>query len=79
MSTAELLHYATTYQIPITADQARKITHFLKTNTLNPFKEKDRKLMFIKLEQITDKNTAARAEKLFQELIKEHGVEDWFR
>lgn len=75
----ELLKYASTYEIPITEKQAKQIVQFLKTNKLNPAKEKDRKLMLKQLANITDKQTALKAERLFQKLIKQYGVEDWFK
>ncbi|MCZ0704044.1 uncharacterized protein YcbK (DUF882 family) [Natronobacillus azotifigens] len=79
LSTNELLHYATTYQIPISQKQANEIVQFLRTNKLNPTVESDRVRMFKQLEQITDKQTAQQAEMLFHQLIKQYGVEGWFK
>ncbi|UFT97797.1 DUF2624 domain-containing protein [Radiobacillus kanasensis] len=74
----ELLQYSKEYNIPITEQQANDIVSYMKKTKLDPFKEKDRTMMFKKLAQITDLPTAQKGQKLFVKLIREYGVESWF-
>ena len=75
----ELLRYSKQYGITITKDQAIKITAFIKNTKLNPVNTDDRLKMFKKLAQLTNMETAQKAQKLFNQLVKEHGVESWFK
>lgn len=75
----ELLAYSKEYGINITNKQAEEITTYIRKTTLNPLDEKDRLKLFKKLAQITDLQTAQKAQKLFSKLIKEYGVESWFK
>ncbi|GAA5415528.1 hypothetical protein Pryu01_00559 [Paraliobacillus ryukyuensis] len=78
ITSTELLHYAKQYDVVITSEQAVQIASFLHANELNPLLESDRMKMFKKLAQITDLNTAKQAQRLFNQLIKQYGVEGWF-
>ncbi|MDC3415539.1 DUF2624 domain-containing protein [Aquibacillus salsiterrae] len=75
----ELLGYSKEYGISITKQQAEEITNYLSKTKLNPMEEKDRLKLFKKLAQITDLKTAQKAQKLFAKLVKEYGVESWFK
>ncbi|CQR46865.1 hypothetical protein BN1058_01148 [Paraliobacillus sp. PM-2] len=78
LSAVELLNYAEQYQISITSQQANMIVDFLHSTNLNPLSDSDRLKMFRTLAQITDLNTAKQTQRLFNQLIKQYGVEDWF-
>ncbi|MFB1050796.1 DUF2624 family protein [Paraliobacillus sp. JSM ZJ581] len=78
LSSVELLDYAEQYQISITAEQANHIVQFLQSTHLNPLLQSDRMKMFRTLAQITDLNTAKQTQRLFNQLIKQYGVEEWF-
>lgn len=78
ISSEELLHYASNFNFSITNKQAQQITHFLKTNTLDPFNKRDREHMFKELEYITDKQTSKNARKLLEHIIKTNGLEYLF-
>lgn len=78
ISKLELLNYAKQYQINLTDIQAGKIVAFLNTTELNPLKQADRVSMLKKLAQITDLTTAQQAQKLFNQITKQYGVESWF-
>lgn len=74
----ELRNYGEQYNITLTKKQAEEITSFLGRTNLDPVKEHDRLKLFKKLAQITNLETAQKAQKIFNKLIKEHGVESWF-
>lgn len=78
LSVSELLDYAQQYQISITTAQANHIVQFLQSTNLNPLLQTDRMKMFRALAEITDLNTAKQTQRLFNELIKQYGVEEWF-
>lgn len=78
ISKQELLHYASQYQIVLTDEQASNIVNFLRHSKLNPLLENDRMEMVRKLAQLTDFNTAKQVQGLFQQLVKQYGVEEWF-
>ncbi|MFC4388512.1 DUF2624 family protein [Gracilibacillus marinus] len=73
-----LLQYAKKYDIPISSQQAEIICEHLKENMYDPTKVSDRTAMLKKLAQITDMQTAKRCNQLFQQLIKQYGVENMF-
>ncbi|WP_138415763.1 DUF2624 domain-containing protein [Aquibacillus sediminis] len=75
---SDLLDYGEEYGIPLTEQQAKQISAYLKNTNLNPTNEKDRMQFFKKLAQITDIKTAQKAQKLFNQLIKDYGVQSWF-
>ncbi|MDL4841526.1 DUF2624 family protein [Aquibacillus rhizosphaerae] len=79
ISVDELLNYSKQYEIPLTKKQAQQITSYLGKTQLDPFEEKDRLQMFKKLAQLTDIKTAQKTQRLFSKLIKEYGVESWFK
>lgn len=79
ISSHELLSYSRQYQITLTKKQADNIAAYLKQNQLDPFRESDRLQMFKKLSQITDVETAKKTQKLFWVLIREYGIESWFK
>ncbi|WP_240468748.1 DUF2624 family protein [Gracilibacillus sp. YIM 98692] len=74
----QLYQYAHQYNISINKQQAQVITNQLKSNHYDPTSAEDRAKMFKKLAQITDIQTAQTCQKLFQQLIKDYGVEDLF-
>ncbi|MRH43104.1 DUF2624 family protein [Aquibacillus halophilus] len=79
VSAKELITHGNEYGISLTNKQAEDIASYLSKTSLNPINEKDRMKMFKKLAQITDIKTAQKAQKLFGKLIKQYGVESWFK
>ncbi|MGY0692903.1 DUF2624 family protein [Virgibacillus sp. FSP13] len=78
LSPEELLHYSQQYGFSITNTQAKAITTYLKTHTIDPFHADGRAKMLQELARITDLKTAKKAQKLFNEIIKSHGLESLF-
>lgn len=74
----EVLYYGRQYGFNVTKQEAKKITNYLKSTSLNPFNEKDRKKAFQKLSQITSPETAHKAEQLLIKLVKSHGLDSLF-
>ncbi|WP_407268406.1 DUF2624 family protein [Radiobacillus sp. PE A8.2] len=79
LSSEEILTYSKQYDISINKQQAQAISSYVKKVELDPIIQADRMKMFKKLAQITDLDTAKKAQKLFNQLIKQYGVESWFQ
>lgn len=78
LSHEELLHYSKEYGLSLSPTEAENITTFLKTQEIDPFDVNDRFKMFKELAQITNPDTAKKAQQIFTELIKSYGVEHLF-
>ncbi|TMN20982.1 DUF2624 family protein [Lentibacillus cibarius] len=78
LSSDELLYYAHEYNFSITRKQANAITTYLQSHSIDPFSSDDRSKMFRELARITDRDTANKAQLLFQETIKAYGLEYLF-
>ncbi len=78
ISVADLLQYAEQYGFSLTKTEAEKIVMYLRTNNIDPFNKNDRTKMFQALTQITDINTANKAQNLFDEMIHSYGLEHLF-
>lgn len=75
---ADLLKYSAEYGFSITDKQADHIVNYLRNNDFDPFKARERERMLEDLAQITDTETAEKANQLFNELIKSYGLEHLF-
>ncbi|WP_174613828.1 DUF2624 domain-containing protein [Virgibacillus ihumii] len=78
LSAKELLHYSKQYGFSISYNQAKQIESYLKQNKVDPFSETGRKKLYKDLTQITDQSTAQKAQRLFEKMIQEHGLEYLF-
>ncbi|WP_099158524.1 DUF2624 domain-containing protein [Virgibacillus ndiopensis] len=78
LSPDELLHYSKKYGFNLSKNEAQNITKYLKNNQINPFSAQDRVIMLKELARITDLQTAKKAQKLFEEIIKSYGLEHLF-
>ncbi|WP_087971693.1 DUF2624 domain-containing protein [Oceanobacillus rekensis] len=78
LSVDELLHHSKQYGFQISEKQAREITGYLRNNSPDPFNKASRDKMFLQLTIITDKETAKKAQKLFDEIIRSYGLEYLF-
>lgn len=78
LSVEEIVHYGKAYGFSVTNEQAQDIVSFLSTHELDPFNEADRTFAFNQLAQITTRDTAQKAEKLFMEIIKSYHLEHLF-
>ncbi|MFD1038499.1 DUF2624 domain-containing protein [Virgibacillus byunsanensis] len=78
LSQQEIIQYSKQYGFNISQAQAKDITTYLKSHSINPFESSDRAKMFRDLTQITDQETATKARKLFNEIIKSYGIDHLF-
>ncbi|WP_337018458.1 DUF2624 family protein [Oceanobacillus massiliensis] len=78
LSSSELLNYSNKYGFQISEKQAQAIIHYLRQYSPDPFDAVKRKEMFQQLSVITDQETAAKAQKLFDEIIRSYGLEYLF-
>ncbi|MEN1970514.1 DUF2624 domain-containing protein [Lentibacillus sp. N15] len=79
LSPAELYTYSKQYGFSITNQQASAITKYLKTHQVDPFHADGRATMLKELAKITDLETAQKAQKLFNEIVKSYGLESLFQ
>ena len=79
LSYEDLLHYSAQYGFSLTQSEAKNISAYIKTNQLDPFVESDRIKMFEDLAQITDPNTAKKANDLLAQIIRTYGLEHLFQ
>lgn len=78
ISVDELLHYSKQYGFQLSDKQAREITGYLRNNSPDPFNKASRDVMFQQLTIITDKETAKKAQNLFDEIIRSYGLQHLF-
>ncbi|MEN2765969.1 DUF2624 domain-containing protein [Ornithinibacillus xuwenensis] len=78
LSPEEVLEYGKKYGFSISRQQAQDIASYVRRNNINPFDKRERKKMFNDLSQITNPETANKANQLFHELIKSYGLEHLF-
>ncbi|GFZ81779.1 hypothetical protein GCM10010978_23260 [Compostibacillus humi] len=74
VTSEEILYYARQYGFHLTHAEAQEISNFLRTNTLDPFKKRERIKMMQQLAMITDPATVKKTEKLLMELVERHGL-----
>ncbi|WP_096270603.1 DUF2624 domain-containing protein [Paucisalibacillus globulus] len=74
----DILIYSQKYGFVISQEQAIEISNYVRRKKLNPFDKREREKMLRDLSEITDRNTAIKANKLFYELIKSYGLEHLF-
>ncbi|MFS0672829.1 DUF2624 domain-containing protein [Ornithinibacillus sp. 179-J 7C1 HS] len=74
----DVIEYSGQYGFSISRQQATDIATYVRTKRLNPFESKEREKMLQDLSEITDRQTALKANKLFHELIKSYGLEHLF-
>jgi hypothetical protein len=74
----DVLIYSQKYGFVISREQAIEISKYVRRKKLNPFDKREREKMLKDLSEITDRNTAIKANKLFYELIKSYGLEHLF-
>ncbi|MEW9675785.1 DUF2624 domain-containing protein [Lentibacillus sp. L22] len=78
LTSEELYTYSKQYGFSITNQQAKAVTKYLKTHTVDPFSADGRADMLQELAKITDLETAKKAQKLFNEIVKSYGLESLF-
>src|SRR5699024_9844497 len=74
----EIFYYGRQYGFNVSKQEAKQITNYLKSTSLNPFNEKDRKKAFQTLSQINSTETAHKAEQLLIKLVESHGLDSVF-
>ncbi|MBP1968685.1 hypothetical protein J2Z83_000779 [Virgibacillus natechei] len=74
LSPEELLNYAKQHGFSLNRAEANSIINYLRTNSIDPFNLHDHKKMFEELTQITNRETANKAQKLFNDLIQSYGL-----
>ncbi|MUK87109.1 DUF2624 family protein [Ornithinibacillus sp. L9] len=75
----EIRNYAKEYGFHISKNEAEEIAKYIKTKKIDPFNKKDHKKMLQELARITDTETAKKANKLFNEMVKAYGLESLFK
>lgn len=75
----ELVKYAEDYGFSISQVEAKKIIHYIKNNDIDPFQSSGRMELLKELTKITDMQTAKKAQRLFNEMIKTYGLEHLFK
>jgi hypothetical protein len=78
ITTNDVLNYSKKYGFSINKEQAQAISNYVRKKRVNPFDKREREKMLQDLTDITDRGTALKANKLFHELIKSHGLEHLF-
>lgn len=79
LSEQELVKYASDYGFSISTEEARQITQYVKNNDIDPFQSSGRMALLKELTKITDIETARKAQRLFNEIIKTYGLEHLFK
>jgi hypothetical protein len=74
LTSGELLYYANLYNFSLTETESQKIVTYLKHHPVDPFNSNDQKEMFNALAEITDTETANKADQLFKEMIHSYGL-----
>lgn len=74
----DLLHYSQQYGFSLSLEEAKHIVTYLQTHPFDPFISTDRLFMFQKISEITDIQTAYKAEALFNDMIKAYGLSHLF-
>ncbi|MFD2209189.1 DUF2624 domain-containing protein [Virgibacillus halophilus] len=78
ITVTELLDYSNQYGFSLDRSQAKDIVSYLKTNNINPFTKKERQKMLRQLAEITDGETAEKANQLFIQLVESYGLSNLF-
>lgn len=74
----QITHYSKDYGFNISNEEAEQIIAYLKTNQIDPFDVDNRMRMYMELASITNIQTANKAQKLFNQMIKSYGLEHLF-
>ena len=70
ISPSELIQYAGQYQIPLTNDQAKKVSTLLNSKKVNVFNTSERLHLMKEIAKITGHETAKKVNQLFTEFTK---------
>ncbi|WP_096153370.1 MULTISPECIES: DUF2624 domain-containing protein [Bacillus] len=70
ITSSELIEYAGQYQIPLTNDQAKKVSNLLQTKKVNIFNTSERLQLMKEIARITGHDTAKKVNQLFVEFTK---------
>ena len=70
ISPSELIQYAGQYQIPLTNDQAKKVSTLLNSKKVNVFNTSERLQLMKEIAKITGHDTAKKVNQLFIEFTK---------
>lgn len=75
ISYEDILFYGEQYGFSIDEQSARELANYIQTHDLDPFDEAHRNAMFQTLAQITNQDTAQKAEQMLLEIVKTYGLE----
>lgn len=78
LSPEEILTYGSQYGFSITKKQAKAIVQYVKTHDIDLFSADNRAKILQDLAKMTDRDTAKKAQKLFNEIVQSYGMESWF-
>jgi|SRR5690625_4954681 len=74
----ELQYYSDEYGFSLSERELSDIINYLRNHFIDPFHANGRMQMVQELTRITNAQTAQKAQRLFNELIKSYGVEHLF-
>lgn len=74
LTTSEIMGYAKEYDFSINQMEAEQIIYYLRNTNFDPFNERDRRVFFQQLGEITDQGTAQKAYQLFHHLIESYNL-----
>lgn len=78
LSYKDILHYSNQYGFALSIDEARHIETYIHNNKIDPFCKNDRLKMFQTLAEITNIETANKAQSLLDEVIHTYGLTHLF-
>ncbi|SET63230.1 Protein of unknown function [Salinibacillus kushneri] len=78
LTPTDLIHYGKQYGFTLTNNEANQLVRYIKNSSFDPFNEQDRLKLLKKIAQLKDEQTAQKANRLFQDLIKKYGVDHLF-
>lgn len=75
----DIISYGQQYGFQLTKKQAQAIIHYVQTHSPDPFHSEERAAMLRALAEITDTETAKKANHLFWQAVKAYGLEHMFK
>lgn len=74
----DLLYYSHQYGFILNKTEAEQIVTYLKNNKLDPFDQDNHEKLFQDLARITNHETAMKAQKFLNEIIRSYGLDHLF-
>lgn len=78
LTSDELVSYGKQYGFNLSRNEAEHLTSYIKKERLNPFSSTDRMKMYQEISRQLGTDVANKAQQLFTQLIRQHGLEHLF-